>query len=204
MSAYVPSEGPGYGWPVDRVWVNPSPAIANLNAVRCYTGTVLLEGTCLSEGRGTTTPLKLFGAPDLQVEPLLAHMRHAMSAFCRGCYLRPCFFQPFFNKHSKQLCAGVQIHAVYAGYEPIMFKPYRLISAMLKSLRAVQPDFNLWHDFQYEYEPTTRRPIDVINGGPSLREWVDDPHGEPADWDQRLRADEDRWAEERGSFLIYR
>ncbi len=203
MEGYLPDEGPGFGWPQDRVWVNPSPAIANLNCVRCYAGTVLLEGTRLSEGRGTTTPLEVFGAPDLQVNALLAHMRATAGEFCAGCYLRPCFFEPFFNKHTQQLCAGVQIHASFPGYDPNHFRPYRLISAMLKSLRAVQPDFELWHDFYYEYEPTTRPPIDVINGGPSLREWVDDPHASPADWDRALRAGEEQWIDERRPFLLY-
>jgi uncharacterized protein YbbC (DUF1343 family) len=203
MEGYRPNEPPGFGWPDDRVWVNPSPAIANLNAVRCYNGTVLLEGTRLSEGRGTTVPLEVFGAPELQVDALLAHMHASAAEFCGGCYLRPCFFEPFFNKHVKQLCAGVQIHANYPGYDPNQFKPYRLMSAAFKSLRAVQPDFELWHDFHYEYEPPTRRPIDVINGGPSLREWVDDPHAAPADWDRVLRVDEEQWIDERRPFLLY-
>ena len=203
MEGYRPDESPGFGWPSDSVWVNPSPAIANLNCVRCYTGTVLLEGTRLTEGRGTTTPLEVFGAPDLQVDALLAHMRATAAEFCGGCYLRPCFFEPFFNKHTRQLCAGVQIHASFPGYDPNRFRPYRLISAMFKSLRVVQPDFELWHDFPYEYEPLTRRPIDVINGGTSLRDWVDDPRAGMADWDQALRLDEDAWTEERQPFLIY-
>jgi hypothetical protein len=74
---------------------------------------------------------------------------------------------------------------------------------MLKSLRAVRPDFELWRDFYYEYEPMNRRPIDVINGGPSLREWVDDPHGSIADWDNVLGVDEREWEEERRPFLLY-
>ena len=202
MEGYFPEKAPGFGWPEDMLWVNPSPAIANLNSVRCYTGTVLLEGTNLSEGRGTTTPLQVVGAPGLPVESLLAHMRATASAFCDGCYLRPCFFEPFFDKYTRQLCAGVQIHAEFPGYAPDSFRPYRLISALFKSLRAVQPDFDLWRDFYYEYEPN-RRPIDVIHGGPSLREWVDDPGGSIADWDHALRVDEQTWVEERQPFLIY-
>jgi uncharacterized protein YbbC (DUF1343 family) len=203
MPGYLPGEGPGFGWPDDVVWVNPSPAIANLNAVRCYTGTVLLEGTHLSEGRGTTTPLEVIGAPGLQVDSLLAHMRTTAAEYCGGCYLRPCFFEPFFDKHTRTLCAGVQIHAHFVGYDPNRFRPYRLVSALLKSLRAVQPEFELWRDFHYEYEPQSRRPIDVINGGPSLREWVDDPHASLADWDRALRIDEQAWMEECQPFLIY-
>ena len=203
MEGYRPEEGPGFGWPSGIVWVNPSPAIANLNSARCFTGTVLLEGTHLSEGRGTTIPLEVFGAPDLRVDALLTHMRATAAEWCAGCFLRPCFFEPFFNKYTKQLCAGVQIHADFPGYDPSRFHPYRLMSAVFKSLRAVQPDFELWNDFHYEYEPATRRPIDVINGGPSLREWVDDPQASIADWDRILRADEDAWIDERQTFLLY-
>jgi uncharacterized protein YbbC (DUF1343 family) len=202
MEDYEPDAAPGFGWPRDSVWINPSPAIANLNCVRCYTGTVLLEGTTLSEGRGTTTPLEVVGAPGLQVEPLLAHMRATAAEFCGGCFLRPCFFEPFFDKYTRQLCAGLQIHADFPGYAPDGFRPYRLISALFKSLRAVQPEFELWRDFYYEYEPT-RRPIDVIHGGPSLREWVDDPAASIADWDRALRIDEQAWIEQRRRFLIY-
>lgn len=202
MEGYRPDEGPGFGWPEDRIWINPSPAIANLNSARCFTGTVLLEGTNLSEGRGTTTPLEVFGAPDLPVEALLAHMEQSAPEVCGGCYLRPCFFEPFFDKHTKELCAGVQIHAVFPGYAPHAFRPYRLISALFKAMRAVAPERELWRDFHYEYEPD-RRPIDVIHGGPSLRTWVDDPRASLADWDRELRVDEDAWLEERRPFLIY-
>jgi uncharacterized protein YbbC (DUF1343 family) len=203
MEGYDIDGAPGFGWPRDSAWINPSPAIANINCVRCYTGTVLLEGTNLSEGRGTTTPLEVVGAPGLQVEPLLAHMRMTAPDFCGGCYLRPCFFEPFFDKYTRQLCAGVQIHADFPGYAPDGFRPYRLISALFKSLRAVQPGFELWRDFYYEYEPD-RRPIDVIHGGPSLREWVDDPAASITDWDRALRIDEQAWIAQRRRFLLYR
>ena len=73
---------------------------------------------------------------------------------------------------------------------------------LFKSLRSVQPDFELWRDFYYEYEPD-RLPIDVIHGGPSLREWVEDPDSSIADWDRALRADEDAWREVRRQFLLY-
>jgi uncharacterized protein YbbC (DUF1343 family) len=202
MEGYAIGEGPGFGWPSDRVWVNPSPAIANINAVRCYNGTVLLEGTNLSEGRGTTTPLEVVGAPELQADALVAHMLRTAPEFCGGCYLRPCFFEPFFDKYTRKLCAGVQIHANFPGYAPERFRPYRLISALFKSLRVVQPEFELWRSFYYEYEPN-RRPIDVIHGGPSLREWVDDARATMADWDRAVRADEDAWIEERRPFLLY-
>jgi uncharacterized protein YbbC (DUF1343 family) len=111
MEGYSPDAAPGFGWPHDSVWINPSPAIANINSVRCYTGTVLLEGTNLSEGRGTTTPLEVVGAPQFPVDTVLSSMRALAPEWCEGCYLRPCFFQPFFDKYTRELCAGVQIHA---------------------------------------------------------------------------------------------
>jgi uncharacterized protein YbbC (DUF1343 family) len=203
MDGYSAQESPGFGWPADRIWVNPSPAIANLNSVRCYTGTVLLEGTNLSEGRGTTTPLEVVGAPDLPIDKILTHMQATAPEFCAGCYLRPCYFEPFFDKYTKQLCTGVQIHATFPGYDPDRFTPYRLISALFKSVRAVAPDFELWRDFHYEYEPRTRKPIDVINGGPSLRQWVDDPAATIGDWDVLLGRDETAWIDERRPFLMY-
>lgn len=122
--------------------------------------------------------------------------------YCGGCYLRPCFFEPFFDKYTKQLCAGIQIHAVFPGYVPSAFRPYRLMSALLKSVRVIAPDFELWRSFYYEYEQN-RRPIDVINGGPALRTWVDDPGATIADWEAILRADESGWSEERESYLLY-
>jgi uncharacterized protein YbbC (DUF1343 family) len=204
MEGYTPEQGPGFGWPDDRVWVNPSPAITNLNAVRCFNGTVLLEGTHLSEGRGTTTPLEVFGAPGLNVDEIVRHLRETASEFIGGCFLRPCFFQPFFDKYTGTLCSGVQIHAAFPGYSPARFRPYRLMSAVFKSVRAVQPGFELWRDFHYEYEPMHRRPIDVINGGPALREWVDDPARTMEDWDAVLRGEEESWLEERKPFLLYR
>jgi hypothetical protein len=115
------------------VWINPSPAIANINCVRTYTGTVLLEGTNLSEGRGTTTPLEVVGAPRFPVEAVLSKMRALAPEWCEGCYLRPCFFEPFFDKYTRTLCAGVQIHADFPGYVPHRFRPYRLISALFKA-----------------------------------------------------------------------
>jgi uncharacterized protein YbbC (DUF1343 family) len=202
MEGYRPDEGPGFGWPDDRVWINPSPAISNLNSARCFNGTVLLEGTQLSEGRGTTIPLEVFGAPELAVDALLAEMQRIAPEFCTGCLLRPCFFEPFFDKHTKELCAGVQIHADFPGYAPQSFRPYRLICALFKAMRNVLPERELWRDFHYEYEPD-RRPIDVIHGGPSLRVWVDDPRASVADWDRALRVDEESWIDERRPFLLY-
>ena len=195
-------EGPGFGWPTARVWVNPSPNAPNLAMARCYAGTVMLEGTTLSEGRGTTRPLELFGAPDLPVEALLAEMRALAPAWLEGCALRPCAFEPTFHKHAGRLCAGLHIHAEGPAYAHGSFRPWRLQALAFKALCRLQPSYPLWRDFPYEYE-RERLAIDVINGGPLLREWVDDPAAAPADLEALARADEAAWEAERRPLLRY-
>jgi hypothetical protein len=115
MEGWEPGNGPGYGWPLyERTWVKPSPNAPNLWMARCYAGTVMLEGTTLSEGRGTTRPLELFGAPDLEPGKLLGEMQQLAPQRLQGCRLRECWFEPTFHKHAGKLCAGVQIHAARA------------------------------------------------------------------------------------------
>jgi len=191
------------GWPDgERTWVNPSPNAANLSMARCYPGTVMLEGTTLSEGRGTTRPLELLGAPDLDAGLLLEKMNALEPQWMRGCRPRRCWFEPTFQKHAGRLCAGLQIHVDGPAYQGAAFRPWRLIALALKALRALRPDYPLWRDFPYEYE--TRLAIDVINGGGLLRQWVDDPAATPADLDSVARADEEAWREERETVLLYR
>jgi uncharacterized protein YbbC (DUF1343 family) len=190
-------------WPSgERSWVNPSPNASNPWMARCYPGTVMLEGTTLSEGRGTTRPLELFGAPDLDPARLLEKMRSLEPPWLGGCRLRPCWFEPTFHKHAARLCAGLQIHVDDPAYQPAAFRPWRLVALALKALRALRPDYLLWRDFPYEYE--TRLAIDVINGGGLVRQWVDDPAATPADLDRVARADEEAWREEREPLLLYR
>jgi uncharacterized protein YbbC (DUF1343 family) len=172
---------------------------------RCYPGTVMLEGTTLSEGRGTTRPLELFGAPDLDVPALLARMQQLGGAWLEdgGCRLRPCWFEPTFHKHAGKLCAGLQIHVDDTAYRPERFRPWRLMALAFKALRSLQPDYPLWRDFPYEYE-TDRLAIDLINGSELLRSWVDDPRALPGDLDALTRADEESWKLEREAMLLYR
>lgn len=203
LEGWQPQEGPGYGWPLgERSWVNPSPNAATLAMARCYAGTVMLEGTTLSEGRGTTHPLELFGAPDLDVAALLLKMEGLAPTWLRGCRLRPCWFEPTLHKHAGQLCAGVQIHVDNPSYDHDAFQPWRLMALAFKALRLLQPDYPLWRSFAYEYE-YERLPIDVINGGPLLRQWVDDPSAAVADLEALTRADEVSWLAEREPFLKY-
>jgi uncharacterized protein YbbC (DUF1343 family) len=204
MDGWEPSREPGYGWPLgQRAWVNPSPNAPNLWMARCYPGTVLLEGTTLSEGRGTTRPLELFGAPDLEPRALLGKMAALAPEWTRGCRLRGCWFEPTFHKHAGKLCSGVQIHADDLVYNHDAFRPWRLIALALKSLRLLQPDYELWRNFPYEYE-YHRLAIDLINGSELLRQWVDDPAAVPADLEALAKPDEDSWLEERESVLVYR
>ncbi len=204
MRGWRPDEAPGYGWPLgERTWINPSPNAPNLWMARCYAGAVMLEGATLSEGRGTTRPLELFGAPDIDARALLREMRSLAPQWLHGCRLRECWFEPTFHKHVGKLCAGVQIHAEAPGYAHEAFRPWRVQALAFKALRRLQPDYPLWRDFPYEYEKD-RLAIDVINGGPLLREWVDDPQATPADLDAITTPDEESWREEREDVLIYR
>ena len=203
MEGWNPAGGPGYGWPLgERTWVNPSPNASNLWMARCYAGTVMLEGTTLSEGRGTTRPLELFGAPDIDPRALLTKMQKLAPKWLRGCRLRECWFEPTFHKHAGKLCAGIQIHVDDPSYEHGSFRPWRLIALMLKSLRGLRPDYDVWRTFAYEYEHD-RLAIDLINGGELLRQWVDDPEGKPDDLDRLANADEDSWREDRKAMLLY-
>lgn len=193
MTGYDPNRAPGYGWPGEELaWVNPSPNMASLNAARCYAGTVLLEGTTLSEGRGTTRPLEVIGAPDLPVEDIISGMAKYAPRWLSGCLLRPCHFEPTFHKHAGRLCAGIQIHTDHPSYAHDDFKPFRLVTLFLKSLRQLRPDYEIWRDFPYEYV-SGRLPIDTINGGPRLRQWVDDNGADCAELEADLVAEERAW-----------
>jgi uncharacterized protein YbbC (DUF1343 family) len=202
MQGWRPDAAPGFGWPPERPWLNPSPNAPNVAMARCYAGTVMLEGTTLSEGRGTTRPLELFGAPGLDTHALISKMRALAPQWLQGCVLRECWFEPTFHKHSGKLCAGVQVHAEGPAYAHDAFRPWRLMALAFKALRALEPGYELWRDFPYEYEK--RLPIDVINGGEWLRAWVDDRAAAPADLEALAAPDEQAWLAEREPLLLYR
>ncbi|MBA3032444.1 MAG: DUF1343 domain-containing protein [Gammaproteobacteria bacterium] len=204
MAGWQPDAAPGHGWPLnERSWINPSPNAPNLSMARCYAGTVMLEGTTLSEGRGTTRPLELFGAPDIDAAALLKEMEKLAPHWLTGCKLRPCWFEPTFHKHAGQLCQGIQIHVEDpAHYDHAAFRPWRLLALAFKALRRLRPDYPLWRDFPYEYE-SDRLAIDLINGSELLRQWVDDPAATPADLDTLASIDEAGWREEIKPFRLY-
>jgi uncharacterized protein YbbC (DUF1343 family) len=204
MEGWKPRAAPGYGWPQrSRAWVNPSPNAAGLPMARCYPGTVMLEGTTLSEGRGTTRPLEVWGSPDIDSLGLVEEMKKISPKWMQGCRLRPCWFEPTFQKHAGKLCAGVQIHVEDPHYGHEEFRPWRLMALAFKALRKLRPDYDLWRDFPYEYE-RERLAIDLINGGEALRRWVDDPAAQAGDLEALARRDEKSWLEERKEVLLYR
>ncbi len=203
MQGWEPETGPGFGWPLgERSWINPSPNAPNVSMARAYAGTVMLEGTTLSEGRGTTRPLELFGAPDIDARAVIAEMQALAPDWLKGCVLRDCWFEPTFHKHVGQLCHGVQMHVDAPAYDHAAFRPWRVQALAFKAVRRLYPDYDLWRDFPYEYA-FGKLAIDVINGGPGLREWVDDAAATPADLDALARPDEAAWLELRKPFLIY-
>jgi uncharacterized protein YbbC (DUF1343 family) len=203
MEGWQPDAPPGFGWPQDRIWINPSPNAANCNMARAYAGTVMLEGTTLSEGRGTTRPLEvLFGAPDVDARAVLAEMERFAPQWLAGCAIRECWFEPTFHKHARSLCSALMIHAEGRFYDHAAFRPWRLQALAFKAIRRLYPDYPLWRDFPYEYV-FDRLAIDVINGGPALREWVDDAGAEPGDLDRLAGADEAHWLNVRAEVLLY-
>jgi uncharacterized protein YbbC (DUF1343 family) len=204
MAGWHPGAAPGFGWPLgQRAWINPSPNAPNLSMARCYAGTVMVEGTTLSEGRGTTRPLELFGAPDLDATALIRQMRATAPQWLGGCMLRELWFEPTFHKHAGQLCHGVQVHVeANTHYQHTSFRPWRLQALAFKAIRQLRPDYPLWRDFPYEYEHE-RLAIDLINGSPLLREWVDDANATPEDLDALTKPDEAAWREASRPHMLY-
>ncbi|MBS1983002.1 MAG: DUF1343 domain-containing protein [Bdellovibrionales bacterium] len=204
VEGYDPNASPGYGWPLSQLaWVNPSPNMPTLSAVRSYSGTVIFEGTNLSEGRGTTRPLEIIGAPGLEAEKILKEMERFEAHWMRGCHYRACYFEPTFDKFKGELCSGVQLHADDAGYRHEEYRPYRWALSFCKATQKVQPEAFRWREPPYEYE-ATKLPIDIINGGDQLRLWVDDPASSSADLEKILMPDEREWRAKRTPFLIYK
>ncbi|MCB0386032.1 MAG: DUF1343 domain-containing protein, partial [Bdellovibrionales bacterium] len=202
MKGYHPNGSPNFGWPQELSWVNPSPNMPRLTTVRAYAGTVLVEGTNLSEGRGTTIPLEVIGAPDIKAEKVLEEMKMVGPHWLKGCHLRPCYFEPTFQKHQGTLCSGIQIHCDAGFYNHLQFQPYRLVALFFKCVRRLYPDYEIWRQPPYEYEEN-KMPIDILSGSDFLRNWVDDGHGEPEDLNKRLLEHEKQWEEACKPFLLY-
>lgn len=187
-------------WP----WVLPSPNMTGLSCARCYPGTVLLEGTHISEGRGTTQPFEIFGHPDMDAGAVLQCMQEECPSFLQGSLLREMEFEPVFDKFKARMCKGFQIHLekVWAG-EKRKFRPYRLICGFLKAFRQVHPTI-LWKSKPpYEYE-WNLDPIDMISGSDELQKWMLANSFLAKSWDEFLCHEENEWEKERKDFLIYK
>jgi uncharacterized protein YbbC (DUF1343 family) len=147
-------------------WIMSSPNIPTFDTTLVYPGTVLFEGTKISEGRGTTRPFELVGAPWIVGERLAETMnrRHLP-----GVFFRPAAFEPTFHKFARERCGGCQIHV----RDRRTFRPVLSAVALIEAFRASDPDRFAWRDPPYEYEHD-RLPIDVLAGSPMLREQIED------------------------------
>ena len=175
-------------------WVMPSPNIPTLDTAIVYPGAVLFEGTLLSEGRGTTRPFEIIGAPWLDAERLASAMN---ARRLPGAMFRPAIFEPTFHKHAKQTCGGCQIHVT----DRVAFEPVRAGVELLAEIRRQAPGQPLWRDPPYEYEHV-KPPIDILYGSDALRAAIDggrDASAIVGGWS----ADEQAFRQLRGSFLLY-
>jgi uncharacterized protein YbbC (DUF1343 family) len=164
----VPMEGWSRDMYMDATglpWVMPSPNMPTLDTAIVYPGTVLFEGTMLSEGRGTTRPFELIGAPWLDAERLAERMNGAGVA---GVHFRPATFEPTFQKHARATCGGCQIH-VTSRQE---FEPVKAGVSLMRECYGLAPDRFRWRDPPYEYEHD-KMPIDILAGSPALRQQIE-------------------------------
>lgn len=191
---------PAFAWPADRVWVQPSPNMPGLFTTRCYPGTVMLEGTTISEGRGTTRPLSTLGHPDVDWTRVLERATELSPV--DGCRVRRVSFLPTFQKHAGIFTPGIEIIAEKPFYDASRFHPFRFVAALLKAIRQVHPGLTLWTEPPYEYE-YDRIPIDVITGGDRFRKWVDDPAARWTDLENEVRDDLRSWGDESARFRLY-
>jgi uncharacterized protein YbbC (DUF1343 family) len=203
MQGYSANAKPGFGWPSDLAWINPSPNAATLNMARSYSGTVLIEGTTLSEGRGTTRALEVIGAGDIDFRAIHALMRKKAPRWLEGMVLRECYFEPTFHKFQGKLCNGLMFHTDSPLYKPEKFKPFRAVALLLKCVRELYPFYNIYRDFAYEYV-LDKLAFNVINGGPKLKEWIENQKATPADLDKVLKRDESSWMKETKKYRLYR
>ena len=146
-------------------WVMPSPNMPTLETAIVYPGTVLFEGTNVSEGRGTTRPFELVGAPWVIAEPFATALTQRK---LDGVVFRPAVFEPTFHKHAKETCGGCQIHVT----ERKTFRPVLAAVLLLEAFRAASRERFRWRDPPYEYEHE-KPPIDILAGSAALREQVD-------------------------------
>ena len=175
-------------------WVIPSPNLPTLDSAVVYPGAVLFEGTMVSEGRGTTRPFELIGAPWIDGE----HLADAMNARrLPGVHFRPAFFEPTFQKHARTTCGGCQLHVT----DRRAFRPVRSAVELMAELQRQAPDRFAWRQPPYEYEHD-KWPIDILYGSDRLRSTLD-RGGDVAELVGRWSADEDAFRTLRSRYLLY-
>jgi uncharacterized protein YbbC (DUF1343 family) len=175
-------------------WVIPSPNLPTLDSAVVYPGAVLVEGTMLSEGRGTTRPFEIIGAPWIDGERLADEMNRRELP---GVHFRPAFFEPTFQKHAKRSCGGCQIHVL----DRRAFVPLRTAVELIAEFRRENPDKFAWREPPYEYEHE-KEPIDILYGSDRLRRTLD-ADGGVTDLIASWREDEEDFRRERQPFLLY-
>jgi uncharacterized protein YbbC (DUF1343 family) len=197
MLEVVPLEGwrrAMYFDETDLPWVMPSPNIPTLDSAIVYPGAVLFEGTRLSEGRGTTRPFELIGAPWIDGERLAAAMN---GRGLPGVHFRPVFFEPTFQKHAKQTCGGCQIHVL----DRAAFEPVRASIELMAEFYRADPKRFPWREPPYEYEQE-KQPIDILYGSDALRRAIDaggNVDALIASW----KPEEEAFRKTRERFLLY-
>jgi uncharacterized protein YbbC (DUF1343 family) len=174
-------------------WVIPSPNMPTLETAMVFPGAVLFEGTKLSEGRGTTRPFELVGAPWIDGD----HLAEAMNARrLPGVHFRPAFFEPTFQKHAGQTCGGCQIHVL----DRKTFRPVRTCVELIAEFRRQDPGRFEWREPPYEYEHE-KMPIDILYGSEALRLAVE--AGEVSSLVASWPEEEERFRRVREPFLLY-
>jgi uncharacterized protein YbbC (DUF1343 family) len=175
-------------------WVMPSPNMPTLDTAIVYPGTVLFEGSLISEGRGTTRPFELIGAPWIEAESFARRMN---ALGLPGVYFRPAVFEPTFQKHAKLTCGGCQIHVT----DRTKFRPVLTGVALIAMFRQMDPSQFAWRKPPYEYEHD-KMPIDILAGSPMLREQIEsgmDGRQIAATW----TTDEESFRQVRKPYLLY-
>ena len=175
-------------------WIIPSPNLPTLDSAIVYPGAVLFEGTKLSEGRGTTRPFEVIGAPWIDGERLSRAMNERGLP---GVHFRPVFFEPTFQKHARQSCGGCQLHVT----DRRGFAPLRTAVELIQEFRGESPERFAWRNPPYEYEHD-KEPIDILYGSDLLRRTIDgngDVRALVGSW----RADEEEFRRQRERYLLY-
>jgi uncharacterized protein YbbC (DUF1343 family) len=189
------------GWKRDRYadasdlpWVMPSPNMPTLETAVVYPGTVMFEGILISEGRGTTRPFELVGAPWIEAESFARRMN---ALGLSGVYFRPAVFEPTFQKHAKQTCGGCQIHVT----DRRQFRPVLVGVSLIAMFHAVDPERFAWRQPPYEYEHD-KMPIDILAGSAILRQQIEAGVDGP-EIARSWRDDEEQFRKLREPFLLY-